>query len=512
MPPANLPAGRSAVLHLSSATGGGADRYVRDLARRSDRRHYLWHVGAGIDVIEDLAGHRFFPLAETASLAAGEALVRFVRGAGIGVVHLHAVDAMCRARVRRLVALTAVPFVATLHDLGFLDERAFAADGMPAADPEWTRSVAAVLGAAAAVIAPSGFIATTAAAALPGVAPVVIAPGIDPAVPVQRDAATPPPGYAAHAPQHAVAVVGAIGPHKGSDLLVPLAEALSGSNLGIVVIGYTDAQRTPGWAVPGQLWIHGAYEQDTLPAWLAAYRIEAVLFPNRLPESFSYTLSEAWAAGIPAIVPQDGALGERVGRHGGGFVLPAGFSAGDAARLLLRLFSAVGAAERLRVQSRLQRPDPDRVPSLDAMTRAVELLYARHAVPASGAKNGAPDEGSTDDPVAALTPLLAANLDGFVFRPELMRLAGELAAARDTLAARDAELANVRTELAASKLWAEKTAGDLAEVRAWATKLEGDIVALNATLARVQDAKALFQRLPLPLRNLLLKLVRRARG
>ena len=122
MPPApdtrSCSAHLPAVLHLSSAAGGGADRYVRDLARDSARRHYLWHTGAGLDVIEDLAARRFFPLAETASHAAGDALARFARSARLGLLHLHAVDAASRARITRLVSLTGLPFVATLHDLG----------------------------------------------------------------------------------------------------------------------------------------------------------------------------------------------------------------------------------------------------------------------------------------------------------------------------------------------------------------------------------------------------------
>ena len=520
MPPApDLPARPfppPAVLHLSSAAGGGADRQVRDLARGGARRHYLWHTGAGLDVVEDIAARRYFPLAETTSHAAGDALARFARDAGLGLVHLHTLDARSRARLTRLVALTGLPFVATLHDLGFLDERAFDADGMPGADPAWTRAVAAVLACAAAVIAPSEFIAGTARSQLPGVSPVVIAPGIDAAAIAPR-VEVPPPTYTAHAPEHVVAVVGAIGPHKGSGLLAPLADALAGSDVGIVVIGYTDAQRTPGWSLPGRLWIHGAYEHATLPAWLAAYRVQAVLFPNRLPESFSYTLSETWAGGVPAIVPQDGALGERVARHGGGFVLPAGFAAADAARLLLRLFSAAGAAERRRVQSQLQRPDPDRIPTLQAMNRAVDLLYARFAAPSPATPGVTTAEAGAGaapaaDPTAALAPLLAANLDGFMFRPELMRLAGELAAAREMLAAREFELANLRADLAAAKLWAEKSAGDIAEIRAWAAKLEADIGTLNGALARSQESAALFLRLPEPVRNLMLKRARRGRG
>ena len=39
------------------------------------------------------------------------------------------------------------------------------------------------------------------------------------------------------------------------------------------------------------------------------------------PETFSHTLTEAWAAGIPVLASGLGALGERVRAHGGGWVL-----------------------------------------------------------------------------------------------------------------------------------------------------------------------------------------------
>ena len=40
------------------------------------------------------------------------------------------------------------------------------------------------------------------------------------------------------------------------------------------------------------------------------------------PETFGYTLSEAWAAGILAYVTDVGALGERMRREGGGRIAP----------------------------------------------------------------------------------------------------------------------------------------------------------------------------------------------
>ena len=55
-----------------------------------------------------------------------------------------------------------------------------------------------------------------------------------------------------------------------------------------------------------------ATSPPTCPALLAHYRVALVLYPSAGPETFSYTLSEAWAAGRPVLVPPIGALAERV--------------------------------------------------------------------------------------------------------------------------------------------------------------------------------------------------------
>ena len=55
-------------------------------------------------------------------------------------------------------------------------------------------------------------------------------------------------------------------------------------------------------------------------ALLAHYRARMVAFPSAGPETFSFTLSEAWAAGLPVVVPPFGALGERVADAGAGWL------------------------------------------------------------------------------------------------------------------------------------------------------------------------------------------------
>src|SRR5437588_9892539 len=67
--------------------------------------------------------------------------------------------------------------------------------------------------------------------------------------------------------------------------------------------------------------MHGPYASDALPSLLDHYCVRLVVYPSVGPETFSFTLSEAWAAGRPVVVPPIGALAERVAASGGGWVL-----------------------------------------------------------------------------------------------------------------------------------------------------------------------------------------------
>ncbi len=490
---APMPAERAtAVLHITTTSGGGSDRYVRDIAASSARRHYVLHAGPGLVVLEDVAGGRFAPLRDITAATATETLARWLQSAGVGILHLHGVDRRCRSHLDALLRAHALPYLVTLHDLQFVNPRAFDAAGMPDADPDWIVEIGPTLERAATVIAPSAFILDIALLCSPGIRATIIPPGVR--VGPAGEVPATPADFAAQAPRHVVGVVGAVGPHKGSGVLEALAAALVGSDIGIVVIGYTDTHLTRGWLVPGALYVHGAYQDGSLNGWLAAYRVETVLFPNRLPESFSYTLSEVWAAGLPVVVPDQGALGERVGRDGGGWLLPAGFDSDDAAALLVWLASAEGAAERTRVKSRIAPGDALRVPTLDAMSRDTDALYERFGL----APADAPDAARA---VEALAPLLAANLDGFAFRKELVNLAGEVEQAR--------------ARLAEAQQWNEELQRNST---AWAAKLEADIAALKQDVDRLfaetQDLaryKAFCDRFPKFVRSYLFERDSRAR-
>ena len=452
------------MLHVTSIPGGGVDRHVRDIAAAGLRPHYTWHAAEGVDVIERPDAPRYLPVGGDAALPHA---ARFMRTRGVGMVHLHSLSRPSRARAIAIASALGIPTIVTLHDVLFLGPERFelAADAAP--DAAWLEEVAPILRAASSVLAPSKYIAGLARMHL-GVEAALVPNGIE-FVPGNTPA-SPRPAFAAAGGKRVVAVLGALGPHKGSRTVEALARRLAGSDTVLVVIGYTDAQAWPGW-FDDALFIHGPYEDTQVASLLRAYGADLVLFPNPVPESFSYALSEAWAAGVPVLVPPAGALGERVRDHGGGWLLPADFDAARIEEKLRFLATDAGLAEHARVKSSLDGTDPDRLPRLDAMNVALEDFYRRFGI----------DPAEPTDPLSApAQALLATQLDSRAFRRELIVLAEALGRTR---AGPDAE------RRAARKFETE--------ARAWIAKLETDVEVLQSQLRVEVARRERAERMPL---------------
>jgi glycosyltransferase involved in cell wall biosynthesis len=447
-----------AVLHVTSIPGGGVDRHIRDIARTVARHHLIWHTADTADVIEIPRARRFLPIDRAAFEREPSILARWLQAEGVGLVHAHSVNRATRARASWAAHALGAPAVVTLHDVLFLRREGFEPGASREPDPAWLAETSAYLREAAAVLTPSEYLAGVARGHVQGLEVAVVpngSPTRRPSVPC-----APRPEFAERARGRVVAVVGAIGPHKGARVLEEVARGLAGSDITLVVVGYMDTQILHGWH-GDHLYVHGAFNDEEVAALLAGYGAELALFPNTVPESFSFTLSDVWAAGLPAVVPPDGALGERVRRHGAGWLLPEGFGAAEVESILRRLLSPQGAEELARVKSRLSQPDPGRVPTLDAMSRSLEALYARYGI----------DPRAPVDPESApVQKLLATNLDGALFRPEMVRLAEALSDDQVYVQAQKFET----------------------EARAWIAKLEKDVEDLSAELAREVQLRRAF--------------------
>ena len=397
--------GLRGVLHVLHDHGGGAETYVRALigGSRGTWRHYLAvAVGDAWQVEEHRADGRVVTF--DFCRGADEPWPGFVNALcatfDVALVHLH-VMSRCRDGLLAALAALDVPYGYTVHDLyfacptiNFLGPDAMYCGGVTDADvcrrclaaqpayagvdiDDWRARNAATLAGAAFLVAPSRWAAGMLARYFPARAADVIAHG------TPDDEAAPPaePAHALALPDDGVpvvAVIGAIGPDKGArriERLVALARA-RGASLRLVLIGYMDVRHAPWQSDDRVFTVHGRYAPSELPRLLEHYRVRIVLYPSAGPETFSYTLSEAWAAGVPALVPPIGALAERVTGSGAGWVMSDDEWRSEPA-MLDRLAALLAPGSRALVDdaaraARARPPAP-----LSGMTAATLAIYER---------------------------------------------------------------------------------------------------------------------------------------
>jgi glycosyltransferase involved in cell wall biosynthesis len=173
-----------------------------------------------------------------------------------------------------------------------------------------------------------------------------------------------------------VAVLGAVGPDKGARRLERLAQLARARSAAVrfVLVGYLDVERGPWQSDDAVLTVHGRYETADLPDLLAHYRVALVLYPSAGPETFSYTLTEAWAAGRPVLVPPIGALAERVRDSGAGWIMTDA-QWRDEAQMLDRLCALLAASERESIAAASNRARVLPHATLSEMTQATFALY-----------------------------------------------------------------------------------------------------------------------------------------
>jgi GT2 family glycosyltransferase/glycosyltransferase involved in cell wall biosynthesis len=391
------------VLHVIHDHGGGTETHVRALIAGS-REHWRHYLAIAVGDRWQVEEHRADGRIVTFDLERGpeESWEAFVGGIcasfGIALIHLHNISA-CREGILRALETLPVPYGYTVHDLNFACPTItfLAADGMycgaqtetsvcsrclaaqPAFDNVdiggWRARHHALLRRAAFRIAPSQWSADTLRRYFPDCPATVIAHGS-------------PDGWAPRAPGMrtlvmlpdddipSVAVLGAIGPDKGARRLERLAQLARerGAAVRFVLIGYLDIQRGPWQSDDAVLTVHGRYNTADLPNLLAHYRVALVLYPSAGPETFSYTLTEAWASGRPVLVPPIGALAERVRDSGAGWIMTEA-QWRDEAQMLDRLCALLAAPERdsIAAASNCARALPHA--ALSEMTQATFALY-----------------------------------------------------------------------------------------------------------------------------------------
>lgn len=103
-----------------------------------------------------------------------------------------------------------------------------------------------------------------------------------------------------------VLVLGALSREKGADVLEAVASSLQQDAIEFHLLGYAYQALAAGVIT------HGPYQNENVHELIAKLQPDVVWFPALWPETYSYTLSIALHAGLPVVVPNVGAFGERV--------------------------------------------------------------------------------------------------------------------------------------------------------------------------------------------------------
>jgi GT2 family glycosyltransferase len=147
-----------------------------------------------------------------------------------------------------------------------------------------------------------------------------------------------------------VVVVGGISIDKGYEYLLACARHVAHQQLALefVIVGHTcdDARLLD----TGVVHITGPYEESEVLELIRAQDAQLGFLPALWPETWSFTLTQIWQAGLDAIAFDIGAPAARIRATGRGTLLPMGLPPASACRALLTYQNGIGSAEAAPAQ------------------------------------------------------------------------------------------------------------------------------------------------------------------
>jgi GT2 family glycosyltransferase len=124
-----------------------------------------------------------------------------------------------------------------------------------------------------------------------------------------------------------VCVIGAIGLEKGYEVLWSCARDAASRALDLEFVLVGESCDDDRLTATGRVRITGKYEQHEAVALIRRQQAALAWIPSIWPETWCYTLTEAWQAGLDVLAFDIGAPAERIRRTGRGWVCPLGISA-----------------------------------------------------------------------------------------------------------------------------------------------------------------------------------------
>jgi GT2 family glycosyltransferase len=324
--------GLPVVLHMTHRLGGGTAKHVYSVANlENDKiRSLVLEISASEKHFSGRLLDKNTELAlELEAESVGE-IADMLKTFGVSRVHVHHVYAFAD-HIEELLKCLSLPYDLTIHDYLLICPRInlVSPDGKYCGEPDesgclaclranpvsahpdiiwWRLQGESLILGAERVICPSQDVANRMARYVSSDSLIVVPHEI---VPTPRTSCVPllRPG----APMR-VAVLGIVAGHKGGSFLVDCADhcRLVGLDVAIVVIGAFDDPILGRAARESGIRSTGYYEDSDLQRLIAQEDPHLILYPQRWPETFSYTLSAGLISGRPLLAPRIGAFIERL--------------------------------------------------------------------------------------------------------------------------------------------------------------------------------------------------------
>jgi O-antigen biosynthesis protein len=316
-----VPTGKPRLLFVSHAWGGGIDRHISDLITLMDNAAdvlLMRGLGRGGVELQWFFGGVAQPSVRIGGFDASalEIWVNALGPVGFARVHLHHVHGWS-ASILKLIKALRVPIDLTLHDYAVMcpqyhlsdehgrycgepDEHGCAAclQKRPAAwgieIGEWRTIFGTFMRDAERIIAPSDDVAIRIGKHFPDVK-VLVWPHPEPTVKESRETTK-------------VVILGALSLVKGLRVVesVVAFARRSAPEITFRLIGHSAEPLLPGITATG------SYVDSELPRLISDERPDVIWFPAQVPETHSYTLTQALASGCAIVASDMGALRERL--------------------------------------------------------------------------------------------------------------------------------------------------------------------------------------------------------
>ncbi|MEA4853359.1 MAG: glycosyltransferase [Christensenella sp.] len=171
-----------------------------------------------------------------------------------------------------------------------------------------------------------------------------------------------------------IAFLGAVSKQKGSDIL----KALMDSRLDDVewhIFGAIGDEEILPYEENPLVYFHGIYRREEIVNQLKTCGIDIVCHLSQLPETYGFTLTEAWLGGCPVISTSCGAVAQRVGQSGAGWVL----STVDPTSEILEIIHKVQEAPELLAE-KIAKIEPISAEQMKKRIQKYYDLYSMHSV------------------------------------------------------------------------------------------------------------------------------------